>query len=297
MRPTSDGRVSKMRERWVVISNCQTYGLARAIEAVGHDIDCDGCDVWKMGERLAADPDYFRQYDFALVMPDGRGLPGFPTDALPAHADVPAFLFGGYHPDCCYVYADGVLISDGYVGPYHSMIALAAYKEKMRPAEAVRWFNPAVYRKAGYHLMWEAQRDHLIFVFGHFGLDIGPLFRKLGRGRSFMHTIDHPKIDVLMEIARIVMRSLDRPVDDHAPPPPDELAITNWPIYPEIGELLGVAGAYRFRPANQYPAIGLEDYLEQAFAIFGRWDRSRLRVTLDIQPRLLAIRQAMREGQ
>ena len=286
----------RVRERWILLSNCQTLSLARGLTAVAEAIECDACDAWQMTERLAADPDYFRRYDFMLVLANLRDLPGFPADRLPPHADVPCFSFTGYHPDCCYVAAEGERITDGLIGPYHSMIALAGYKEQIGPVATARFFNDRIFEQAGYYRQWLAQRDQMIERFGTFGYDIRGIFRKAGRGRSFMHTIDHPDIVLMTELAKVVLRRLDRPCREDAPLPVDALASMSWPVYPEVGEKLGVAGAYRFRPTGQYVSLDLNEYLEEAFASFGRWDRSQLRVSWQVQPRLQHIRQLIREA-
>jgi hypothetical protein len=286
----------RTRERWILLSNCQTLSLARGITAVAETIDCDGCDAWQMAERVAADPDYFRRYDFMLLLGDLRSFPGFPADRLPPHAEMPCFSFTGYHPDCCYVMADGENITDGLVGPYHSMIALAGYKERIDPSATARFFTNRIYEQAGYYRHWEAQRDEMIKRFARFGYDIGGIFRKASRGRSFMHTIDHPDIVLMTELAKVILRRFDRPYHEEAPLPVDVLANVSWPVYPEIGEQFGVAGDYRFRPLDRYITLNLNEYLEAAFASFGRWDRSRLRVSRNIQPRLQHVRQLIRDG-
>jgi len=278
------------------LSNCQTLSLARGISAVAETVECEACDAWQMAERLAADPDYFRRFDFMLVLANLRDFPGFPADRLPAHVDVPCFSFTGYHPDCCYVTADGERITDGLIGPYHSMIALAGYKEQLGPAVTARFFNDRIYEQAGYYRQWQAQRDQMIERFAKFGYDIGGVFRKAGRGRSFMHTIDHPDIVLMIELAKVILRRLGRPYREAAPLPVDTLANMSWPVYPEVGEQLGVAGDYRFRPTDRYASLGLNEYLEEVFASFGRWDRSQLRVSWQVQPRLQHIRRLIREA-
>lgn len=284
------------RERWIVIAACQALGLARAIGAVARSIDCDSCDIWQIEALLAKDPDHFLSYDFALVLPEAHDLPMLSGVKLPPHIDVPAFMFGAYHPDCCYVFANGESVADGPIGPYHSMIALAAYKEELNSSEAARFYNVGVYEQAGYHVHWQPHRDHMVEIFAQAGIDIAAIFRKLSRGHSFMHTTDHPAIVVLVEIARAILRKLDRPTHDVVAPIVDNLAVTSWPIYPEIGELLGVRGAYQFRFANTYRAVDLETYLLSAFATFGRWHKSELRVIPGIQRRLQLIRRIIREG-
>jgi hypothetical protein len=286
----------RVRERWILLSNCQTLSLARAISAIAETVECDGCDAWQMADRLAADPDYFLHFDFMLVLSNLRDFPGFPADRLPPHTDVPCFNFTGYQPDCCYISADGERVNDGLIGPYHSMIALAGYKEQLTSAETSSFFRDRIYEQAGYYRQWLAQRDRMIGRFAEFGYDIGGIFRVAGRGRSFMHTIDHPDIVLMTELAKVILRRLDRPYRDDAPLPVDVLANMSWPVYPEVGAQLGVAGDYRFRPTDQYTALDLNEYLEVAFASFGRWDRSQLRVPRQVQPRLQHIRQLIREA-
>jgi hypothetical protein len=286
----------RIRERWIVLSNCQTLSMARSISALAETIDCDGCDAWQMADRLAADPDYFRHYDFMLLLSDLRAFPGFPGDRLPPHVEMPCFTFTGYHPDCCYVSADGEHITDGVIGPYHSMIALAGFKEQITPAATARFFSDRMYEQAGYYRQWEEQREERTKGFANAGYDIGGIFRKAGRGRSFMHTIDHPDIALMMGLAKIILRKLDRPYREEAPLPVDILANVSWPVYPEIGERLGVSGAYLFRPLDRYNPLDLNEYLEETFASLGRWDRSRLRVTPRIQPRLQHIRKLIRDA-
>jgi hypothetical protein len=284
------------RERWILLSNCQARSLARGITAVADTVDCDGCNAWQMADRLAADPDYFQQYDFMLFLGDLRSFPGFPADRLPPHAEMPCFSFTGYHPDCCYVMADGEKITDGFIGPYHSMIALAGYKERLAPSATARFFTDRIYEQAGYYRQWEAQREDMVKRFAGFGYDIGGIFRTAGRGRAFMHTIDHPDIVLMTELGKVILRRLGRPYREDAPLPVDALASVSWPVYPEVGEQLGVAGEYRFRRFDRYMSLDLNEYLQEAFACYGRWDRSRLRVSRAIQPRLQHIRRLIRDS-
>ena len=284
-----------MRERWVVISNCQTFGLADCLTALSADIDVEAYDIYAFRDRIAEDRDYFRRYDFALVLPEAREIEGFWADALPANIDVPAFVFGGYHPDCCYVFADGAVL-DGLIGPYNSMIALAAYKEGLDAEAASRFFTEWMYKALGYDHHWHPYRDHMIAQYSASGLDVAPLFRRLGRGHCFMHTNDHPKIELFYAIAQLVLESRGKRVLTGAPLPTDRLAGMQWPVYPEIGECLGVPGAYLFRPSGAMRPLALRDYLDAALVNFGRWDKSQLRVIPAVQRRLQTIRRLIREA-
>lgn len=284
-----------MRERWVVISNCQTFGLADCLAALGADIDVEACDIYAFRDRLAEDPGFFLRYDFALVLPEAREIEGFQADALPASIDMPSFVFGGYHPDCCYVFADGEVL-DGLIGPYNSMIALAAFKEGLGAEAASRFFTDWMYKALGYDHHWKPYRDHMIAQYSASGLNIAPLFRRLSRGGCFMHTNDHPKIELFYAIAQLVLESRGKRALAGAPLPADRLTGKQWPIYPEIGEYLGVQGAYLFRPSGAMRPLELRDYLDAALVIFGQWDKSQLRVIPAVQRRLQTIRRLIREG-
>ena len=281
-----------MRERWAVISNCQTVGLAHSIEALARDIDCVGVDVHEFRRTVAAEPDHYRRYDYALVLPEA--LEGVEAD-LPPHRMVPAFQFPAYHPDSVYVFADGVFFP-GVIDMYQSMIALAAYKEGLEAESAARFFATPVYQRAGYFAMWTPFRDWLIAHFGEAKIDVAPIFLRRAKGRALMHTINHPTIEVLYDIARAILVQMDKPIHDGVPPPPDNLAAIAWPIYPEVGERLGLGGSYLFKPAHVHKPLALVDYLDASLKLFAARDRSELSVIPNLVQPLRRIRRMMRDA-
>lgn len=285
-----------MRQRWIVISNCQSFGLANSIEALARDVECAACDNWSFQRAVAADPDHFRDYDFALILPEAKDWPGFDAARLPPTMEVPAFQFAAYHPDSVYVFADGTMFLDGVIAAYQSMIALAAYKEALSPERAATFFNATIYQSAGYFGQWEMQRDWLVGLYRDAGLEIGASLLRRSRGQAFMHTVNHPRIGILFDLARAILDKLGQPVFAEVPLPPDNLAATAWPIYPEVGERLGLAGAYLFKPAEKHKPLDLVHYLAESFRRFAPWDKSQLRVIKPLEPALKRIRRHMREA-
>lgn len=281
-----------MRERWVVISNCQSLGLANSIDSLARDIDCVACDNWEFGRRIAEDPDHFRSYDFAILLPDVRDWIGEAKVDLPPHIEVPAFQFCPYHPDSVYVFADGDALAGG-MGSYHSLIALAAYKEGRSAEQAAAFFTSETYAAAGYFNLWTPYRNGLVELFADYDFDIAPIFVRGARGQSLMHTVNHPRIEVLFEIARMVLTRLGRAIYADVDPPPDNLAGLSWPVYPEIGEPLGIRGSYLFRPPQRNKPLELIPFLDQSLRVFAAWDRSQLSVIPHLRPSLKRIRRAM----
>jgi len=111
-----------------------------------------------------------------------------------------------------------------------------------------------------------------------------------------MHTINHPVIEVMFDMARALLTHLDQPIYADVAPPPDNLASVVWPIYPEIGERLGVAGSYLFKPSEEHKPLELIDFLDRSLGYFSSWHRSQLRVMPRIQPNLQRVRALMREA-
>lgn len=285
-----------MRQRWIVISNCQAFGLANCLETFARDVTCEACDYHDFQQQVVDDPDHFRCYDFALVLPEARDWPRFDPTRLPAHVFIPAFQFAAYHPDSVYVFADGEIFGGGVIAAYHSIITLAAYKEELPPARAAAFFNARLYQSLGFFAHWQPQRDWIVAQFREAGFDVGGVFLRAGRGRPFMHTVNHPTIEAMAEIARAVLTRFDRPVYRDVTLPPDNLAGTRWPVYPEIGERLGIAGAYLFKPAERHKPFELEEFIAESFQRFSPWHKSQLRVIDPLQPTLRRIRRHMREA-
>lgn len=283
-------------KRWIVIANCQAYGLTHSILALAPDIACHGCDLWEFQKQMRENPRYYLEnYDFAIIAEEARFWFKYDRADLPPYIDIPNFTFSAFHPDCCYVTANGAAV-DGVVGPYQSMIALAAYKEGLTPAQAATFFNEAVYQYAGYLDLWDEQRDRLVTQFGAAGVSIGPALRRMAHGQAFMFTVNHPKIEMLFEVARAILVSRNERVHEASWPPPEKLADTQWPIYPEIGLRLGLAGGYLFKPAGDPRPMSLEDFLTHSLATFSAWHKSQLSVDPGIRPRLWRIREMMREA-
>ena len=284
-----------MRERWVVISNCQSFGLANSIEAQAKTIECTACDVHEFRRAIAENPEHFRAYDFALILPEA--FDGIDRDAtgLPPYRLVPAFQFPAYHPDSVYVFADGAFV-EGVIGSYQSMIALAAYKEGLAAEQAATFFDARIYQAAGYFSQYDPYRTWLVEHFAAHDIDIAPIFLRRTRGAALMHTVNHPAIAVLFDLARAILVQMERPIFADVTPPSDNLAGISWPIYPEVGERLGLPGNYLFKPAYRHKPLDLIGFLGRSLEHFAPWHRSQLSVIPNLVQPLRRIRRHMRDG-
>lgn len=255
-------------ERWLLISNCQTTGLSNALQMVNPNFSVTPMDIWSFSrdveKAVASFGDYFR----VVVSPEILNIEGADFSSAPNLTKIPSIYFSAYHPDCVYA-VDGSGPLKGPLDAYHSLIVIAAYRRGLSQQDAISLFRGDVFERCGYMDYWQPQRDRLISSFAQHGLNIEHEVRRWGRQQAFMHTIDHPKIHCLYDVARVIMRSMGVPCVEANIIPHDNLkAGSAWAVYPEIGELLGVEGSYRFKRFGRYNHMGLEELVAESYAIY-----------------------------
>ncbi len=267
-----------MNKTIIVVTHCQTYGLANALSFLLPDYDVIGEDQnifenkLKSGEALELRrcEIFVRGPQLANVSEnsayDGRLL--FKRDVI-----VPGLQIDRYHPDICWIPHAGKMLW-GPIGQNHSRIVFRAYQKGYTASEIADLFNRDTYEKAGYLRYRPGQLNNLIGRFAKFDLDISKYIAKWSRHGSFMHTINHPKIECLFDIACEIVRNLGLPsmLDDDPEircSIEDNLAIgAVYPVYPEIAEAYGFRGHYYFKKPHSYRMLGLRDFIEQSLVCY-----------------------------
>lgn len=218
----------------------------------------------------------FHEYGRVLISLGAEALPGADLSGA-RHVDkVPELVFGGYHPDQIYLTCDAQVV-EGPIGPYNSLIAFLAHGQGRSASDTVALFNGRVYEACGYMNTWTAARDQLVRHCSDLGYDIELAVRSWGRRGAFMYSVNHPRIHVLSDIARIYLER-----EGFAPQVSDVLPHDNminaaaFAVYPEIGENLGVPGVYLFKRPFQYTQIGLRQFVEESFAFYDTYPRGAL---------------------
>jgi hypothetical protein len=96
---------------------------------------------------------------------------------------------------------------------------------------------------------------------------------------------NHPKINVLQDVARsaCALRGLDLP---DTPPPVDFQALRMiWPVYPELAAAQGLQGDMTFRRGISSPPLELEDIVERFYSLY---ERAGGRADALVHPRVLS---------
>jgi len=242
------------------LGNCLNL-LARGIQVEAHD---PASFETKKPALLAQ----LGEFERVLIRATPPAMLSISPEAHPAVQQVPSILFHGYHPDFCYLAETGPL-SRGPTGHYHSAIAYAAFRCGLDEREAAALFNGRTYEQLGYFDVWDSERARIVAQFRHYGLDIAQAFVDWSRQGPFMYTLNHPRIGLLLGLARVILEANGRTVAKTSLLPHDNLANGPWlPVYPEIGARLGVEGNYVFKSGASYRTYELGEYIARCFAAY-----------------------------
>lgn len=189
----------------------------------------------------------------------------FLKDKLDSIKMIPNIVFSGFHPD--------IVMIPGYrsaVGNYHSAIVISSYLNGISWVRAVRMFNAFIYESFGYFLKYEISRQFIINRASAIGCDLAEPFREWERLGVFMHTVNHPKIDVLASIAKALAVNADLIPSDIPPPTAEKDYMATqgviWPVYPEIAKRLNVPGEMVFRRPDR--VLDLESFVSESYEIY-----------------------------
>ncbi len=255
---------------WVV-GNCQARGVARSVQSLTKRADVRALDIRTIMQaddagkaRLTSQID---PADILLVQqPDDLAGP-FAIQQLreAGHRAVvyPGFVFGGFHPDLCYILCNGTYLN-GAMFSYHSAITAAAYLEGLSQERACALFNSFTYASLGYRAAYATM---LPILYEHVGETGHDHTQTLSRG-IFMHSVNHPRVELLFEAAKQALAMAGVPTHDDADCPADELgAGAVWPIYPGIAR--DIAGNFVFQ-VKVGETLNLQEFVASSYSYYGK---------------------------
>lgn len=193
---------------------------------------------------------------------------------------LPATAYRAFHPDVTeYIQIDGKPLL-GLFGAFHSKIALESYLRRYSQEEAYKAFNAVTYEKLGYFNIYEHAFKRLAENYKAVGLDAATLVPKWHRRGCFMFTIPHPKIHVILDLTKEVMRLNKIPIilEDSERYLREHFNDAIWPVYPEIAENLYIKeeGSYYFHLNGH--TIDLREFIEISYMLYDKmgcdWSRS-----------------------
>ena len=184
----------------------------------------------------------------------------------------PDLYFNAFHPDQVYAWMRDGSTVDCATGPYNSAIALWAWQHGLNAQQTISLFTPEVFGALGYHDRWQVSIDRLRHDFVPFPhLDYRDFIIPLQRAGNFMHTVNHPKVAAMAQMARLLAKQIDPTVDTESIPVENMMvdglfmASVSWSVYPSVANALGIKGAFMWK-LEDHSVIGLEEFLQRSFA-------------------------------
>ena len=264
-----------------VLGNCQGDSLALCLRAMNPSLSVEFVSYADIGEDGLSIKYVLKKYDWVFSQTFIR--PQIPAEHAHKVIYFPVVAFPAFHPDMAYLRGKrkgGEL--ETVASPmviYHSSIAMYCYKQGISLDDCVNWFNVYVYNGLGYLDAWEQCRQDLLDQGDHAGMPLGAMLAKWTRGGNFMHTINHPKLHVMADIARQLMsRANIQIVSQNAVDNLDDPLIGGsiWPLYPPIADRLDLHGDMVFKSPTKGVNLTLREFVEKCYAIYDQYERDTL---------------------
>ena len=259
--------------RIVITSNCMTGGLTSALTMLLPSfqfvpIPYVGVDEVVLREQLAASDKWLVSGPEEIQTAAMDHINNSRLQRIP----FPDLHFNAFHPDQVYAWMrDGSLVESA-TGPYNSAIALWAWQHGLNAQQAISLFTPEVFGALGYHDRWQVSIDRLRHDFVAFPhLDYRDFIIPLQRFGAFMHTVNHPKVAAIAQMARLLAKQIDPSVDTESIPVENMMvdglfmASFSWSVYPSVANVLGIKGAFMWK-LEDHSVIGLEEFVQRSFA-------------------------------
>lgn len=265
------------KTKLLFVGNCQKTTMAKLAEILAFDAEVNLVHTAHLNSFGAARYEgMVSESDIVFTQPlIGEKFGAFEENTIAAtHPRVfffPTLVFSGYHPDSIYL-GSGKYMSP--IGGYHSAIAALAFRFGYDAGSALRFYTSEAYRELGYFEAFGKEVTQLTKALMRFEIDLGVDIDALMRRRCMMHSINHPSAELLslltstlLKNAGVKIRDIDASrylVDVF----PDSVI---FPLFPEIGEKIGLSGSYLFKADAKAAASGkamydLPDFLDATFA-------------------------------
>ena len=268
-----------------LFGNCHVSGIGKIIEASypGSQSIPLHLGAGDNNKRLIDQKytDQIKKSDFVIVQ--CKNTYDLISSSYPESIDririIPNIPFNGFHPDNDYIKSNKNLFINGVLGQYNSLLAAWCWNHDMSVKSTLEAFREEVFDHLGYFSCMQFSRKNLIKIGYACDYPMPEFLMKWFSRGCFMHSLNHPKIFVLEDIANEFLRKegikCNSGIDSYLH---DELGDSVcWPVYPEIGNKYGIRGNYNFKKGGADPAfIDLEEFILTSFNTYDEFEKGSL---------------------
>lgn len=285
---------AKAGPRIAIVGNCQSFGFSYGMKLFNSQLHIDRyalvARTYAGLEQLTA---ALAHYDLVFSQDFGPSLLRDNADsealraAMPKIRRLPFVNFSGFHPDTVYLFDQtrGGKLVLGPTGVYQSGLTLFGYMRGMSVDQTAALFNTDVFDYLGYLGVWNSAADEFLRAAAETGMDLQSELARWARRGNFMYTPNHPKPQVMFDVARKAMKEAglavaDIEVDDYLVD--DLVRGFVLPVYPPLADLYGFRGSTLFKKEHYRLSfkpgefLTLEQYIAESFAVFARHEKPQL---------------------
>ncbi len=265
-----------------ILGNCQAGGVADSLELLSNGSAVKWLLVSNDPKVLFGElSEHLNDPGHTVLLHESVREIILVNDALvkfdrPENIYIPTIAFAAFHPDIQYGFANGAVVKSGLDSDWNSRIMLWAYSNGLSQGETANLFREEVFQALGYFDEWDKSAETLKKSFDSCGFDYGRWIRSVQRTGVFMYGINHPMqiglSQLAVQIAEKVFPNSHVVIEDLHTFTTDYLSHIVWPVYPEIGDHLGVEGSYHWRVVRKHAS--LTEFIELCF---DAWEKIGLR--------------------
>ena len=268
----------EMQPKWLVVYNCVHLGLQNCLSLLNKDLQVDAIDFGSFERNFADYGGKLDSYDLIVTAPHFVQNPCVDFNTVGKLVTLPLTAFEAYHPDLCYIFVDGQVLR-GPMFDYHSKIITAAYRRGVPEHQVKALFNAHNFERFGYFGIWQASKRQYLDSYAASGLDLSDCFAGWSREGVFMHSVNHPTIRVVNDIARKLLAIGGLQATQSGFLPHDNLKNAPvFPVYDEIAEALSVRGSYLFKVHNQYRFLVLDQFIAGSYEVLSKYPPEKIQV-------------------
>ena len=288
-----NGICNTTKYRIVIAGNCQAIGISALMQAMTDDVVVKG---FECSENFISD---LRNgtFDTRPFIESDLVLMHYKNDWIEILEHrirninnkikfIPPIAFSAFHPDCVYIEHQSKHVASP-IGAYHSSLAFYGWRNGLNLDATLSLFCRDVYEELGFLNYWDTSVASLIDMGKHSSLLLDDLIPRWSKYGCWMHTINHPKLHVLADVARAALaRESIETVPNVENYLKDNLAIHScWPVYPEIGKTLGLDDlpppyfkqADGLCPVDRpVSMLRLEEFVRKSFSIYDKYSKNEL---------------------
>jgi hypothetical protein len=261
----------------VVTTNCQTHGIAAALQQMIQGVEV--LPIWK----LSGDEHIVENLK-KLINNEIIWVTSIKKDKIKEFVDkskiklaksliIPEIFFDAFHPDMTYFLDKDKNIIESPIGHYHSKIAMWGFVRGKKTSEIIDYFQFKNFEQLGYTNRYVSSIESMKNQFETSDLKFDIMNEIIYSREIFMHTFNHPKQLILSRIAEKICLDLDYiPALDYKEytEVSSDILFNSGPIYPvfpSVANLFGNEGSTKFRKQDG-EILSLEHFIEKSYQIY-----------------------------